>query len=134
VKSDSELRSVADGILNGQIFATNTRDGIKCAFGVFLMFADKLPDDIGLLYEYIERSAPRSVNGYPAFYSCRVLSAAETVRLYQLLDEMDPDWRRKPLHSDLGILEFANGEKPASDAGMTVADGEVPAVGRRESQ
>lgn len=34
--------------------------------------------DIGLIYEYWDQAGPRSINGYPIFWSCRYLNHEDT--------------------------------------------------------
>ena len=34
--------------------------------------------DIGLFYEYWDKAGPRSINGYPIFWSCSVLNHEDT--------------------------------------------------------
>jgi hypothetical protein len=34
--------------------------------------------DIGLFYEYWDKAGPRSINGYPIFFSCAVLNHEDT--------------------------------------------------------
>lgn len=38
-------------------------------------------DDIGFVYEYYDKSGPRSINGYPIFFSCGFVSKTDAKRI-----------------------------------------------------
>lgn len=47
--------------------------------------ADKIDaDKVGMLYEYMDKAGPRSVNGYPCFFSFRWLDKRDSRRVVTL--------------------------------------------------
>lgn len=84
-KTDEELREIAVGLYDGQIFSHKQvrPEEVGMTFMPILLgaFADKSKEeleDIGLIYEYLDKAAPRCINGNPIFYSCRYLTVKET--------------------------------------------------------
>ncbi len=45
--------------------------------------------DIGLFYEYWDQAGPRSINGYPIFFSCRYLNHDDTKYVLDKAREID---------------------------------------------
>lgn len=41
-------------------------------------------EDIGMIYEYNEKALPRSINGYPIFMSCNIVSKADTKKFLEV--------------------------------------------------
>ena len=86
---DSELRKVAMDILDGKIFTDRhlppgDERMLASVFMVLIFAGDSLKDvaqDIGLIYEYIDKAGPGSVNGYPTFFSFRLLHKDNTVKM-----------------------------------------------------
>jgi hypothetical protein len=78
---DDELRKFVVDCLGGRIFTSaQVRDFdhvpmvfMVVALGGLSQFSAKSMNDIGIIYEYIEKAGPRSINGYPTFFSFRVL-------------------------------------------------------------
>ena len=87
MKTEQELRQLAVDIKSGAVFTTNhmpTSDEhmIGSIFMPLMLmneeqhkdFIDKKP---GMVYEYLEKAMPRSVNGYPTFMSFEFLTEEE---------------------------------------------------------
>lgn len=82
-KSREELRKFVDDFVSGRIFSSAhlppTDD--RLIGGVFLTaglggFSEWTLEElqqIGIIYEYLNQAGPRSINGYPCFFSLRVL-------------------------------------------------------------
>jgi hypothetical protein len=90
LKTDKELRKLAKQVHSGEVFLSNKPDIIQMSFMV-LMLADPstLPEDIGSVYEFMREAAPRSINGYPIFFSAHFLSTAETQKVLQYVKEIE---------------------------------------------
>jgi len=41
-------------------------------------------NDIGMLYENNSEAAPRGINGYPIFYSCKIMSKSDAKRFFEM--------------------------------------------------
>lgn len=46
-----------------------------------LLFCDRMPDNIGEVYEYYSEAGPMACNGKPTFFSCRMLAQEDTAPL-----------------------------------------------------
>lgn len=44
-------------------------------------------ESIGLIYEYFSESSPRSINGYPSFFSCMFLSHGDTSKMFEYYNQ-----------------------------------------------
>lgn len=73
----SELAQLAIDAVEGRAFITNSEEGIRNSFGLMVAMVDfdHVVDQIGALYEYMEKAMPRGINGQPMFASMRVLHA-----------------------------------------------------------
>ena len=94
-RSDEKIREIARGIIDGSIFCSDQCPGkLLGAVFMLLMFleAEHLVEhklrDISLLYETIDQAGPRSINGYPSFFSCKMLNGDEHKRLRKELKAM----------------------------------------------
>lgn len=58
------------------------------ALGAFNNASEEYVNSIGLVYEYIDKAGPRSINGYPCFFSMRLLSRADMPRLQEMIDKL----------------------------------------------
>ena len=61
---------------------------------------EKYIDDIGMFYENISEAGPRSINGYPMFFSCKIVSKEDTKRFVEMYnkyikmrEEFEKDWK-----------------------------------------
>jgi hypothetical protein len=96
MKTDKEIRQIVKDVYSGQVFATNDTNIINLSFMVFmLMDPEQAPKDVGLVYEYMSEAGPRSINGYPMFFSARYLTVEETQRFnkyYKEYEEIMKGW------------------------------------------
>jgi hypothetical protein len=44
-------------------------------------------DEIGLIYEYLDKAGPRCINGCPIFMSCRIMSKSDADRMWKFHDQ-----------------------------------------------
>lgn len=100
-RSEDELTEIAKDIALNKIFTSahmHENDWAGCLGLVFMpmalgAFAKEPPKDfevgalkeegvtlkdVGLIYEYWDKAGPRSINGYPIFWSCSVLNHEDT--------------------------------------------------------
>lgn len=40
--------------------------------------------DIGMIYEDMDKALPRTVNGYPMFFSCKILNKKDSIRFIEI--------------------------------------------------
>jgi len=48
---------------------------------------EELKNTIGMIYEYYSEAGPRSINGFPIFFSLKVLSPKETEKMFLYFEE-----------------------------------------------
>jgi hypothetical protein len=105
--TDPEVRELALGIMAGTVFTDRQLldpQDITMVFPVLSMMTPEqyqesvidvvLPGGIedaapvGLIYEHLDKAGPRSVNGYPMFFSLRVMSPSDLERVQGVMDEL----------------------------------------------
>lgn len=76
-----ELEKLAWDIVGGQVYTDRhcPENLIVSVFMPMMFVEDKsFFDDVGLVYEYMDKAGPRSINGQPMFMSMRCLNKADT--------------------------------------------------------
>lgn len=98
MKTNEELKEIAVGIRNGTIFTDRNIRDVQILGIVFMplmfMSADQESkmEDIGMVYEYMEKASSRGINGYPIFMSMSLLTKDETnivLDYYKKLEEAE---------------------------------------------
>jgi len=88
--TDGELRLLATDIVEGRVIGSWMIPDEKIPV-VFRPLAtggaEKLPDDASCLYEYINKSSVKSIDGYPMFSSMRFLTQSDRQRLTSLIEQ-----------------------------------------------
>lgn len=88
----TELKALARRIITNEIYVAWSQEALELSFGAMLALAgSSLKEDmgrIGLIYEEYNRAAPRSVNGYPMFFSMRLLHVNDVKYLREHLIRM----------------------------------------------
>lgn len=76
--AEEELRKLAQEIVEGKVFTDrDVRQGDHDILPVIFIPLSLMPNvhawgaDAGLVYEYWDQAGPRSINGYPIFFSVR---------------------------------------------------------------
>lgn len=103
--SEEELKAFTLGLIDGRVFTSahvGEADMLPMIFmplglGMFADHGDKelkaIDEKLGVFWEWMDRAGPRSVNGYPCFFSVRMLCKSDWERARKAYkDEMD---RRK---------------------------------------
>lgn len=115
-----ELWDLAVGIVSGQVFTDRhirPEDYERTVLAVFmpLVFADEdmiteIGKEASLLYEWMDKAGPRSMNGYPMFFSVHWLHQDQQPQLDEFIDELFE--RRKEVGGD---TDTAPGEREQVD-------------------
>ena len=58
------------------------------ALGAFHNYTEEQVNDIGQFYEYYDQASPRCINGYPIFFSVRVISKKDWQIILNTLKDM----------------------------------------------
>lgn len=91
MRTDEELKDIALKINSNEIFTDRhipeeQSEMLPIVFmPLGLMSGEELTkafgDDPGLAYEYMNKAGPRSINGFPSFFSMQVLDMEETIKV-----------------------------------------------------
>jgi len=92
--SREELKQLALDMLSGAVF-TNMHVSAPEQLGLVFMLLGFLNDeqakelaDIGLIYEYMSKAGPRSVNGMPIFMSARFVHKDDMPELTTIIKKL----------------------------------------------
>lgn len=93
--TDDELRKFIDDFVSNRIFTSaHVSEGsqnllsmifMPIAFGAFKDQNEESVKNIGLIYEYYDKAGPRSVNGYPIFFSLRYIHTKDWERARKVI-------------------------------------------------
>lgn len=96
-KEPGEIIKIARGIYEGRIFCDLHIDQhsqhllgsifMPLLFGALSHYEN--PEDIGMLYESLDKAGPRSINGYPVFSSMGVLNKADAQRVLDTIKHIE---------------------------------------------
>ena len=93
------LRRFVLDVLDGRIFTSHglSLEEVRMSFIVLALAGDeiKIPEDTAIVWEYLDKAWPRSVNGMPCFPSCHFMNIEDWKRAHAaILAEME---RRKSI-------------------------------------
>ena len=94
--SDAKLKQIAQDLYSGKIFCNRQirrQEDIGMVFMPLLLMSDQdfwvmQKNPPGLVYEYMHKAGPRSINGYPVFMSCYILSQENTKRMIVFYEKL----------------------------------------------
>lgn len=91
--ANEELAQLARDIYRGKTFITNNKDGYEHAFGLILSFMPKPKakwlNNVGAMFEDYAKAGKGSINGYPIFWSCKMLHVDDLPILMDKLEAME---------------------------------------------
>ena len=91
-RPDDELKKLAQDAHDGLVFTDrhlpkgDSHQFLATFMVLALMDPEKLNEvagEIGMVYEYLDKAGPRSVNGYPSFFSCNFLNKSDTEKFLE---------------------------------------------------
>lgn len=96
--SDEELAQFVLGVCDDKIFTMHhipagKRENmagmvfVPLILGAFQGWFEAELEKVGTVWEYMTEAGPRSVNGYPTFYSCRLMHTDDWVRACRAIDK-----------------------------------------------
>lgn len=88
---EADLRKLAVHIAERRVFGTwniaeHDVDLLSVIF-IPLGLGARIPSNTGHLYEYYDKAADRGINGYPSFFSCKLISEDDARALFPLVNE-----------------------------------------------
>lgn len=96
-RTTEEINQLAIDIYRGLVFTSahiaNDPDTIARVFSPLMMMDSNsmnhlVDSDPGLLYEYIDKAGPRSINGNPQFFSFSMINRDDTKRVFDAIDRI----------------------------------------------
>ena len=96
--TDDEINALAEDIYMNRVFTSNhIRQGDLNMLPVIfvpIIFADKKfielmqKDAPGMIYEHLSEAGPRSVNGYPTFFSFHIVSQEDAKKVWEKVEQI----------------------------------------------
>jgi len=78
--SDHVRREERDNIL-GMVF-------MPIALGGLSDLSEEARKDVGMVYEYYDKAGPRSINGYPIFFSFRIVNVKDRLLVWEKYEKI----------------------------------------------
>lgn len=89
--SDQDLKNLARDIYEGRVYTDRHDDGegFKAFYSVMLGGLSGYGglENVGMVYEYVDKAGPMSVNGRPRFFSHRFLNTEDVVKISKYYEE-----------------------------------------------
>jgi len=94
--SPDEVKRIAVDLFHGRIFTDRQIANPSDAQMVFMPLALMKPrqlkklrsDPPGMIFEYLDKAGPRSINGMPMFPSCQMLSLEDAKTVLELYNKL----------------------------------------------
>lgn len=93
-KTPEEIKSIAFALLNNSIFTDRhiSQDEphmlgsifMPLALGAFKDLTEEEVQNIGLIYESLDKAGPRAINGYPSFFSFQYLDKTDSDKVFEM--------------------------------------------------
>jgi len=97
-KKESELKDIARDLADGKIFSDrHLWESNQYLFpSVFMVialadqrFIDNMQHaEISFVYEYLKDSGPTAINGFPIFFTCRMLNKKDSEKMFKYYDKI----------------------------------------------
>lgn len=92
--TNAQIKDLARRIVTNQTYLAMSDQELDLSFGFILKMAaaDLKESEIqtwGAVYEDYSQALPRSVNGHPMFFSCRILHVNDVPRLFDEINRME---------------------------------------------
>lgn len=94
--TDAEIKQLAIDMRAGKVFTNlnlHDQEDVLLVFPALILLSDEQRQEIidrkvELIYEYVDKAGPMSINGYPSFFSYRFLSSEETDKLFDMIKRL----------------------------------------------
>lgn len=89
---EETLKEFVRGFCDGRIFTSAQVSGDSQVLGMVFMpllfgaLNDLEYSSIGVVYEYLDKAGPRSINGYPIFFSMRMMNVSDWAKCREVID------------------------------------------------
>jgi hypothetical protein len=90
MRTDEELKQIAADLHAGKIFTDRHLRDLSELQMVFMVLAfmdeaaikDMEARKVNMIFEYLDKAGPRSVNGMPTFFSCQTATEEEVAKIH----------------------------------------------------
>lgn len=95
-KSPDEVKCIAVDLFHGRIFTDRQIANPGDAQMVFIPLALMKPSQLkklksdppGMIFEYLDKAGPHSINGMPVFFSCQMLSLEDAKAVLEFYNKL----------------------------------------------
>lgn len=98
--SDLQISNLAKDIAMNKVFTSDHIPGnqvdnilgmvfMPVVLGAYSDLSDEAKKDIGFIYEYIDKAGPRSINGFPIFFSCACVSTRDRKKIWEKVSQIE---------------------------------------------
>lgn len=98
--SESQLSTLAKDIAMGKVFTSDhvppnqmqnllSMIFMPIALGALSDLSDAAKKDIGFIYEYLDKAGPRSINGFPIFFSCAYVNIHDRKLIWEKVSQIE---------------------------------------------
>lgn len=96
-KTDDELKALAMDIVDGKVFTDQMLTSgvdipmvfMPIILGGLKELTEEEKKDVAMIYEYLDKAGPRSINGNPCFFSLRILFREDFEVMYKFAKEYE---------------------------------------------
>jgi hypothetical protein len=90
---EEDIKQIASDLFHSKIFTSEHLKTemhlINQIFSILLFLEkNKIPKNLGMIWEYLSKAGPMSVNGYPMFLSCHFLNMEDTIKVFALYNKL----------------------------------------------
>src|SRR5262245_23963408 len=89
--TEEEITTLAREIVTNVVYWPPDQDAAECSFAIMKLaeFDEDTVKNVGWVCERYDKAGPRSVNGWPAFFSFRLIHKDSLEPLFAKIREMD---------------------------------------------
>ena len=94
--SDQEVRQLAEDMFKGLIFTDRNvqiKEGIPKVFVPLMLMGKEFINElqeipVGMIYEYMDKAGPRSINGMPIFMSFKFIDVKDQKKVIEIYNKI----------------------------------------------
>ncbi len=96
-RPEEEVKQIAVDLFHGKLFTNRHCQRPQDVMMVFMplglmepkAFRKLQKDPPGMIFEYLDKAGPRSINGMPGFFSCQMLSQDDTKTVFEIYKKLE---------------------------------------------
>lgn len=91
--TEDQIKELARDMVAGQVYVPKNGYELECSFAIlFALGAEQMRswvENIGMVYEYMKKAAPRQINGLPMFFSMRFVHKDDMDALFDKIEQYE---------------------------------------------